>query len=257
MAGKFPTGAFSAVLLLMAGIQSAHAYVITMAPGSAYDPNTAAMDTALGISGLTTEDFEDVNLVSGLTIQHTNPDGGPTNTLSNLYTQPDANFNDNYWAGNSALVNTPDNTIWFPPIASLNNISESVTFLLDDSASQFGVGLGNFQADLVDHMLMVNGVEQLILESLANFNPGVNSNFNIRNGYLLINAESGESISSVTIQLRANGGTDPINGPGSDGLIFDHVAFGGTPTQIPEPGTVALLGIGLLGYGFIRRRRAA
>lgn len=40
-----------------------------------------------------------------------------------------------------------------------------------------------------------------------------------------------------------------------DDFIISHVSeFGGT-TTVPEPGTLALLGVGLLGFGLMRRRK--
>ena len=40
---------------------------------------------------------------------------------------------------------------------------------------------------------------------------------------------------------------------------ISHVALyaGGTTTRVPEPGTMGLLGAGLLAFGFLRRRKAA
>ncbi len=38
---------------------------------------------------------------------------------------------------------------------------------------------------------------------------------------------------------------------------FDNITFGSTnPNRVPEPGTLALLGLGLAGVGLSRRRKA-
>ena len=43
-----------------------------------------------------------------------------------------------------------------------------------------------------------------------------------------------------------------------EGAGISHVTFwGGTTTQVSEPGTLALLGMGIMGFGLMRRKRAA
>jgi hypothetical protein len=242
---KYISQAIGFVLLITGA--SANALLISLASGSNYSTDTATMDAVLGIAGLTIEDFEDVSLMSGLTVEHSNPNAGPTNTLANIYTEPSASFNNNSWDGPSALVNTFDNIIWFPP-NNLDKISERITFGFSTAITSFGVGLGNFQSDIVDHAIIVNGIDQGLIESFPNFVSGIN----IRNGYLLISAETGESINSVAIEMRDNGTSTPSDG---DGLIFDHLAFGGSVVPVPEPTIIALFATGLFGLRFARRRK--
>jgi hypothetical protein len=44
----------------------------------------------------------------------------------------------------------------------------------------------------------------------------------------------------------------------NQGAISHVTLYGGTPTtRVPEPGTMGLLGAGLLAFGFLRRRKAS
>lgn len=218
---SFIAGAAGAGPLLLAG--TASAFNVEVIHPSAYSADTVAMDAALGITGLVIEDFEDLDLVPGLRVATTSPDSAPTSVLPNRYLDGSEFFVNNSWDGPGALVNTVNNWSWFcsNPNCSLGNIAQRRTFLLPGT-SKFGVGLGNFQADVVDHALLVNGVEVVAaLESL----PGFVSGINLRNGYLVITAGPGEIINEVAFELRQNGTKTPIGGASGDGLIFDRLAF--------------------------------
>ena len=249
---RIAAASIAAILLTVGSAQAAP--VVTLLSNSNHNPNTAVMDANLGITGLTIESFEDVNLAPGLTVEHTNPNGGPTGTLNAVYTDGSGFFNNNSWDGPGALVNTFNNIVWFPAPGSLSDLASRVTFHLAAPVATFGVGLGNFQAGLVDHAVLVNGVELVsAIENMTNFTDGIN----LRNGYLLVQAGAGESITSVAIESRVNGTTTPATG--ADGLIFDRLAFGGTPipAEVSAPGAVGILGAGLVALGAARRRRPA
>ena len=73
----------------------------------------------------------------------------------------------------------------------------------------------------MDHALLVDGIDVVsALVTLSGFTSGVN----LRNGYLLVTAESDESIESVAIENHFNGTTTPVGGVPGDGLIFDPLA---------------------------------
>ncbi len=214
------------LMLLVLETTTAFAFEINTFSGSLFSTNTTQMDDSLGIAGYTIEDFEDVNLVSGLSVSFTSPSSDPTTTLAQLH-NPLAPiggslgpFANNTWDGSHALMNHVDNL--FPSSALIQSgtpsVSRLTTFHLESGASSFGIGLANFQ-NVTSHELLVNGLSVAVIPNLANFIFGVE----VRNLYIRIDAEAGESISSV--------GIDTVGGS-LDGLVFDRVAFSGA---VPEP----------------------
>ncbi len=80
-----------------------NAAVISVASNSNYNQDFAVMDLALGLTGFTIENFENENLVSGLSLEYLNPNNGPVTTLSQTYTDGSGVFSNNNWDGNRAL----------------------------------------------------------------------------------------------------------------------------------------------------------
>ena len=236
------TSTLSLVMLFAASAMPVQAFEITHFSGAIYSPDTSSMDTLLGITGYTIENFEDVVLVPGLSISYTNPNFGPVNVLPTVYNEAAVgNYINNLWDGSHALVNTPQNQEWNQPGIGLGSLVDRITFHLDGGATSFGIGFGNFQSDLVDHELLVNGVSQVsAIETL----PGWISGINTRNGYIRIDAEPGELINSVSFDIGI--GT-------RDGLIFDRLAF---TTAVPEPSSLlGVLAFGAFGIGSRLKRK--
>lgn len=60
------------------------------------------------------------------------------------------------------------------------------------------------------------------------------------------------------LRISSSGGLKPTTDLGGDGtqFVLDNFTFNEQRTSVPEPGALALLGIGLAGLGLTRRRRA-
>jgi len=95
------------------------------------------------------------------------------------------------------------------------------------------------------------------------FTDGVLSNWTIGGNY------SPATCGFLRYACTSSGGSAPdFDAVGSGGLAFTDaqragLAYGpvqwsvrGASTAVPEPGTLALFGLGILGLGFVRRRRA-
>jgi len=184
------------------------------------------------VTGMTIEDFEDVSLVSGLTIRM---GGGITPVMWSGTIPPTWNpatassccslggpFPANTWDGSNALCNGGFGT----GVSGLSphtgnywdfSFADSVYFLLPPATMKFGVGLSNLQSiggpvAVTNHELIVNGVSRGTLESLL---PGYVPGVNVRFRYLVVTATAPDVIQSVCVQ----------NVSALDGLVFDKLAY--------------------------------
>jgi hypothetical protein len=115
-----------------------------------------------------------------------------------------------------------------------NPSDRDVTIVFDEPVSAFGFDIGGLGSVTFDVLISFSaGPDQLF----QNDYPDSVSLF----GWVSDQAD----ISSVIVG----------NDGGFFGFDFDNFTFGGEVATVPEPSTLALLGIGLLGIGFARRRR--
>ena len=242
-----------AAVLLPASSQAA-TITLTFFTASTYSPNSAVMDTTLGITGYTIDTFEQTSFIAGLSM--TLSGGVPTTTLTSLPALLDESacgaLSAAAWDGSHYASNMTTNQ--FSNCNLPANIANLTTFDYAPGAASFGIGLANFQSTsppspqfpITNHELFINGVSQGVLEVLAgaNWSSGI-----MRNAYLRIDITGG-TINSVGFRNLSDGQ--------QDFLAFDHLAVLPSPpdtASVPEPGSMVLLASGVAGLAARLRRR--
>lgn len=120
------------------------------------------------------------------------------------------------------------------------NIANVLTFNGDSLFLTFDTAITAFGLDLAD--FNDGGLRTQIVVGLDTLTPAVTGGSAVR----FFGFTSDTAFTSVEFRSVIN-----------DGYGFDNVAFGGGSVAVPEPGVLAMLGIGLVGLGFLRRRKTA
>ena len=187
-------------------------------PASVYNTDTTVMDAALGIGArFTVEDFEDSSFEPGFSISYAAANAGGDDILTN------GTF---VWDGENSLRISAGRRAGF---------NAGPTFSFDQGIAVFGIGIANLGEP--GWTVSVNGTEEVSnLASIAGIDIDPS-----RNGYLLIRADAGEAINSVTIDKLDTG----------DVLLLDHMAFAAVP--LPAPALMLITGLAALGVVSLRR----
>ena len=225
---------------LAAGLWAAGALLVLGAPAQAaliFFDNRADFEAASGLSGIT-EDFEEANVAVG------------TNELTS--SRLDSATNDGIFsfgdiADGLAILSSDDSSVAVlgagilgpTKMVGSGNLDASTVLLLNPAVLAIGfdvflVGPANIAVSVFDE----NGLSlgSTTVPGLGNATP---------NFLGIISDMSG--IARLTIDDLKIGGE-----------IVDNVTFGNpVATQLPEPGSLALFGLGLLGLGIARLRLRA
>jgi hypothetical protein len=218
---------------------AAHAVSVTGFDSSQW----GASDATLGVAGYVIEDFEDVDLASGLKVQVQSPSlggYGPVSTLPFTYSAAQdccGAFNSALmWDGTKGLVNRP-----FVPITSYANDGgwSDVFFLFEGGVSSLGFSYGQAEIKILV-TLDLGGGKPYGFDSTTYLAPNGR-----RNGYLRIDAGPGETIYGIKLDNQSNN---------HDGILYDHLAFRPVPTGVPDASsTAAALSLAFLGLSAFRR----
>lgn len=212
---------FCFIFLLLASFANAftiHSFDPTVVFYGTNPSQVATMDAAIGVTGFTVEDFEDVNLIPGLSLAY---DGIPeANVVLSGDLDPRA-----LWDGSKSLL-------------TVMNLGSN-TFRVAGGATSFGIGVGDVETSYL--RLYVNDIDFGRISSLLNYRRTADDS---REVYIRIDAGANELIHTVRFSGDAVG----------DGIFYDHVAV---QFAVPEPGSMILYLAGLgMAIFFARKKKA-
>jgi len=200
------------------------------AASTTYNPNTAQMDAALGITGYVIEDFEDATLVPGLSVEYTHTGLGQMTSLPTICTDNCGAPADPPYFRRSFASHAWDGTFYLYALQPATPDS-ALILRLEGGATSVGVGLSDYHP--LTQLWAING--QLVGDMTTV--PNIEANDGGRNAYLRVDAGPGEGlIYSLTFYHHI-----------ADTLEYDHVAFSPAPVPTPSAWLCLAAGLGALG----------
>lgn len=202
----------------LAGMTTVHAVPVT------YSTDASFLAAAGG--GLTFESFESATQ-SGTTVTFS---GGTFSCSGSSYCP-------GFFGVTGSFADTGAQSVFFAS-------PDSATFTFGSAITAFGLAIGGAGdvAALTLTALLSNG------SSVTAVGPNHTGPFTVfqAGDRLYFGVIDLAGFSSITFTPNSRG----------DGIFFDSLSYGTAGTSVPEPGTLALLGLGLAGLGLSRRRKA-
>jgi len=179
-------------------------------------------------AGLANEDFENANLASGTATAF----AGTLNSLTNNSIFAAGSVIDGFsLVPEVGFVYVGNDFGGVPTVGvSSDSFAADINILFDPDVTAVGLDLFGFADNFVVTWTVT-----------FNDNVTIGSTIVTTPGFFGVFTSSG-MISSLFLDKPDSGG------------VIDNLTFG-TPTVVPEPGTLALLGIGLFGMGLARRKK--
>lgn len=185
-------------------------------------------------------------LPSGVTVSFSGTAAPVIGALANRYAAPNLTGSNGVYfgTGGGTQASGPDATVYLSAGSTGADAASAVTLLMPSARTMFGILWGS--VDAYNTITFYSGAAQV---------AAVNgSQVNVVSGAIGDQSAGGSSYVNVLF----TGGTtyDRVVFTSADWAFeFDNFAMS-SPVSVPEPLSVATLGLGVLGLGLIRRRRA-